>query len=277
MKRLVSATCLAVALLLLSCGGERKPLRTSAEPLSYNDSLSYATGMVLSLGVAGAMDEIPPTCREKFVEGVLEAYNDDLSPESQAYAQGLAMGAFAMQKLAEARSEYGADGVIDARYFLEGLMSVVKDRAEFMFLPQAQDLCNRHLYLPASKRFIERNTKRANVVTLESGLQYKIDVHGTGAVASMGDQVRCIYKASYPDGTLFATSGGEPELLLTYKVLPGLAEALCMFPEGTVCTLYVPWSLGYGASGERKARPYAVLVYELEILEVVKNRNNSGK
>lgn len=270
MKRLFLAVCIVALLLSLSCTGGHKPFHDTPELAGYNDSLSYATGVVLSINEAGVMNDVPLACRDKFVEGVLEAYCDDLSPESYAYAQGLAFGAFAMQKLQEAYALYGDSDVVDAQSFLEGVMSVAKDRAGVFTLSQAQDLCNRHLYLPASKKFIERNTKRSNVVTLESGLQYKLDVHGTGDVATMGDKVRCVYKASYTDGTLFATSAGEPELLSTFTVVPGIAEALCMFPEGTVCTVYVPWYLGYGESGGKKARPYAVLVYDLEILEVVK-------
>ena len=108
------------------------------------------------------------------------------------------------------------------------------------------------------------------MVVLPSGLQYKIEQMGNGAVAGYHDIVSCVYKGTYPNGALFDTTRGEAVELEVAALVPGFAEALMTLPAGTVCKLYIPWELAYGEAGTNVVPPYSALVYDLEIKASVK-------
>lgn len=269
MRPLLLPVC-AVVLLLCSCFGcEQSPRNANLQ--SYADSLSYAAGVSYSGELWRIVDIVDDSCMGDFLAGMRDSYIYPVTPRAKAYAQGLSLGVEIMSYYETAVSELslGSEG-LDAAIFFDGALATVLDDGNLMNRPAAHDLCNRDRYLPASEDFVVRNSKRKAVTTLASGLQYKVDVMGNGPVAALGDKVRCVYKGSLLNGDVFDTSAGEPVLISTYNVVPGLVEAFATLPAGTSCTVYVPWHLGYGSYGKGKVPPYAVLVYELEILEVVK-------
>ena len=241
MRPLLLPAC-AVALLFCSCFGGEQPSR-EVSLLGYADSLSYAAGASFSESLCRAVESVDDSCRGSFLAGIRDSYIYPITPQAKAYAQGLSLGARIMSSYekASAQLSLGSEG-LSAALFLDG----------------------------ASEEFVARNSRRRAVTTLASGLQYKVDVMGNGPVAALGDKVRCVYKGSLVSGDVFDTSAGEPVLVSTYNVVPGLVEAFATLPAGTSCTVYVPWHLGYGSYGKGKVPPYAVLVYELEILEIVK-------
>lgn len=267
MKSLLLPFC-ALGLLIASCHDGGQPAVVDLR--SYNDSLSYAAGVTYSkMLLSAAEDADASSCMDEFMAGVRDSYLYKITPESKAYVQGLSLGTTTVSLYEKAAAELlTGDGGLDAALFLEGMLAPLSgNHADVRF---SLDFCNRNRYLPASEEFIARNSKRKSVKTLPSGLQYKIETMGQGNVAALGDKVRCIYKGAFPNGEVFDTSAGEEVLLSTYNVVPGLAEAFRTFPVGTRCTLYIPWQLGYGAFGKGEIPPYAVLVYELEIIEVIK-------
>ena len=269
MRPLLLPAC-AVALLFCSCFGGEQPSR-EVSLLGYADSLSYAAGAFYSESLCRAVESVDDSCRDSFLAGIRDSYIYPITPQAKAYAQGLSLGARIMSSYekASAQLSLGSEG-LSAALFLDGALAVVVDEGVLMDRYTAHDLCNRNRYLPASEEFVVRNSRRRAVTTLASGLQYKVDVMGNGPVAALGDKVRCVYKGSLVSGDVFDTSAGEPVLVSTYNVVPGLVEAFATLPAGTSCTVYVPWHLGYGSYGKGKVPPYAVLVYELEILEIVK-------
>jgi FKBP-type peptidyl-prolyl cis-trans isomerase FklB len=54
------------------------------------------------------------------------------------------------------------------------------------------------------------------------------------------------------------------------SLLPGLAEAITSLPVGTKCKVYLPWQKAYGARGSNKVPPYSALVYDIELMKIVK-------
>lgn len=122
------------------------------------------------------------------------------------------------------------------------------------------------------KVYLEENKKRANVVTLPSGLQYEIINEGTGKMAKATDQVKCHYEGTLIDGTMFDSSikRGQPATFGVSQVIPGWVEALQLMPEGSKWKLYIPSELGYGAQGAGEMiPPHSTLVFEVELLEVL--------
>ena len=120
--------------------------------------------------------------------------------------------------------------------------------------------------------FLAANAKKEGVVTLASGLQYKIITAGTGPKAVDGDQVTPHYTGKFIDGKVFdsSVSRGEPATFGVNQVIKGWTEALKLMPEGSKWELYIPYDLAYGAQGRPPQIPqYSMLIFEIELLDVV--------
>lgn len=273
MKRVLLSVATVATILFSSCNGNVVHKEVTLE--STRDTLSYAAGMYAAKHLpAMVYDEmgITETTLDEFIKGVRASYPADITPESKAYAYGLSLGAATMDMLEKSGNivNAGPEG-LDPALFLEGVVSVVSGDKNSLSMRAAADYCNRNKYLGKSDTFMQRNQKRANVTTLASGLQYKVDVMGTGAVATAADVVNCKYKGTFISGEVFDTSGDEAVPFPVSEVVPGFSEALRLFPVGTRCTIYIPWQLAYGAEGiEDVIPPYSTLIFDLEIIDIVK-------
>ncbi|OFY17574.1 MAG: peptidylprolyl isomerase [Bacteroidetes bacterium GWF2_33_38] len=121
------------------------------------------------------------------------------------------------------------------------------------------------------KTFFETNKSKAGIVTLPSGLQYEIIKEGTGATPIISDVVKCQYKGSLFDGTVFDSSYERPEptTFPVNGVIPGWTEALQLMKVGSHWKLYIPYDLAYGERGAGPIEPYSSLIFEIELLEIV--------
>ena len=276
MKRTLLWACVAASALFGSCGGEKESGKITLN--NVNDSLSYSIGLYASGHLYDMVREdmgIDPAVMDKFIAGVRESFPLNVTPESRAYAYGLSLGAAAMDMLQEADkmvSEVDESYKLDSRLFLEGLVSAVCGKYKVLQPEDAADYYKQCRYRKESEMFMQRNARRENVTVLPSGLQYKMDVEGKGAVAAPGDIVSCIYKGTFVDGRMFDSSAGEAVQFPVQGVIPGFAEALTTFPEGTRCTIYIPWELAYGARGSEVIPSYSALVFDLEIVKVEKRK-----
>ena len=99
--------------------------------------------------------------------------------------------------------------------------------------------------------YLAANKTKAGVVTLPSGLQYKILKAGTGPKPTATDSVVCDYKGTLIDGTEFDTAPerGQPATFPVNGVIKGWTEALQLMPVGSQWQLVVPADLAYGARG----------------------------
>ena len=122
----------------------------------------------------------------------------------------------------------------------------------------------------AGEAFLAENTKKEGVVTLESGLQYKVITAGSGAKPKKTDQVLCHYRGTLLDGTEFDSSygRGEPTQFGVSQLIPGWTEALQLMPAGSKWELYVPHYLAYGPRPAGQIGPNSTLIFELELLEI---------
>ncbi|MDY4042585.1 MAG: FKBP-type peptidyl-prolyl cis-trans isomerase [Marinifilaceae bacterium] len=122
------------------------------------------------------------------------------------------------------------------------------------------------------KAFLEENAKKEGVKTTESGLQYKIEKQGEGAIPADTSIVSVHYKGTLIDGTEFDSSykRNEPAQFPVNRVIAGWTEALKMMPVGSKWTLYIPSNLGYGARGAGQLiGPNETLIFEVELLDIV--------
>jgi FKBP-type peptidyl-prolyl cis-trans isomerase FklB len=123
------------------------------------------------------------------------------------------------------------------------------------------------------EKFHKENAKKEGVVTLESGLQYKILKEGKGDKPAETDRVKVNYKGTLIDGTEFDSSykRNRPATFGVNRVVKGWTEALQLMPVGSKWQIFVPSELGYGERGSRdKIGPHATLIFEVELLEIMK-------
>jgi FKBP-type peptidyl-prolyl cis-trans isomerase FklB len=127
--------------------------------------------------------------------------------------------------------------------------------------------------LARGKAFLEENGNKEGIVTLPSGLQYKVLVEGAGDTPGETDVVKVHYTGTLISGSVFDSSveRGEPIEFPVNGVIQGWSEALQLMKEGSKWMLYIPSSLAYGENGAGGViGPNETLIFEVELLEVVK-------
>lgn len=125
------------------------------------------------------------------------------------------------------------------------------------------------------EKFLEENKKKEGVVTLPSGLQYKVIKSGTGKTPKATDTVLAHYTGTLINGTKFDSSvdRGEPAQFPVNGVIKGWIEALQLMKEGDKWNLYVPSDLAYGPRGvNQMIGPNTVLIFEVELIKVIEGK-----
>ncbi len=121
--------------------------------------------------------------------------------------------------------------------------------------------------------FLAKNKKEKGVVTLPSGLQYKVLKEGKGAKPKAADTVSTHYRGTLIDGTEFDSSikRGQPAEFPVGQVIKGWTEALQLMPVGSKWQLFIPSDLAYGQQGAGNIiGPNSTLIFEVELLEIKK-------
>jgi len=119
--------------------------------------------------------------------------------------------------------------------------------------------------------FLAANKKKEGVVTLASGLQYKIIKSGNGPIPTKDQTVKCHYRGTLIDGTEFDSSykRGEPAEFPVTGVIKGWVEALQLMPVGSKWQLFIPSDLAYGPNGAgQMIGPNATLVFDIELISI---------
>ena len=119
--------------------------------------------------------------------------------------------------------------------------------------------------------FLAENKKKDGVITLPSGLQYKVLSRGSGRKPSPKDNVSVNYRGSLIDGTEFDSSEkhGGPAVFPVAGVIKGLSEALQLMQVGSKWQIVVPSEIGYGAQSlGTQITPNSVLLFEIELLGI---------
>ena len=122
------------------------------------------------------------------------------------------------------------------------------------------------------ERFLAENIKNIGVKTTESGLQYKVLTEGAGEKPNASDVVKIHYTGKFIDGTVFDSSydRDEPLELVAGNFVRGFTEGLLLMPVGSKYQLWIPSELAYGAQGNQGIKPNSTLIFEVELLDIVK-------
>jgi peptidylprolyl isomerase/FKBP-type peptidyl-prolyl cis-trans isomerase FklB len=125
----------------------------------------------------------------------------------------------------------------------------------------------------AAKAFLAKTAKEPGVVTLPSGLEYKVVHSGppTGLKPHLNDEVKIMYEGKLIDGTVFDSSyeRGQPAAFPLNQLVKGWQEALPLMRPGDEWILYVPPELGYGSEGNEKIPPGSALIFRIELIDVL--------
>lgn len=197
--------------------------------------------------------------------------------DKTSYAIGLSFG----QHLAQSNIKG-----LDWASFAKGVEAMCDSKKPEIDLKEAQQLLNTYFskleeeakaasagLRKAGEEFLAENAKRKGVVTLESGLQYEVITPAIGQKPVASDRVKVHYHGTLIDGTVFDSSvqRGEPAVFGVTQVIAGWVEALQLMPVGSKWKLFIPYNLAYGEQGAGGAiAPYSALVFEVELLEIVK-------
>lgn len=122
------------------------------------------------------------------------------------------------------------------------------------------------------KNFLAKNKIRAGVKTTASGLQYEVIKMGTGVKPTVVDTFVVHYVGTLLNGTEFDGSikRGQPLIMPVSKVIPGWIEGLQLMPVGSKFKFWIPYNLGYGNMGQGAIPGGAMLIFEIELLDVKK-------
>ena len=171
----------------------------------------------------------------------------------------------------------GRTRLVDEEETKKIMMSVQKKVMEKRRATNMKQMDERKKHAGANKekgtKFLEENKAKEGVVSLQSGLQYKILKKGTGASPKATDTVKCHYKGTTIDGKEFDSSykRGEPATFALNRVIKGWTEGLQLMKEGGKWQFFIPSELAYGERGSGpNIGPNEVLIFEVELLEIEK-------
>lgn len=253
-----------------------------------SDSLSYAAGMNATRGLEEYLSSQLGVSKEQlpdFLNGLKEGISKRKEISFSAYTAGLQIAAQVERSmLPNIQKQFkGTSANIDEDLFFKGFVDALKQDTSFMkpeaaqtyFAKKQQQLVEQRneAVKVAGEKFLATNRKKPGVVTLPSGLQYKILVNGNGAKPGKDDQVKVVYEGRTIDGKVFdstARHGTESDTFGVGRLIKGWTEALLLMPVGSKWEIYIPQELAYGARGAgNDIAPYSPLIFTLELQGIV--------
>lgn len=272
----------------------QKPVEEKVQAVqltSSSDSVSYAAGMTMTNGLLNYLlqQKMDTTMMADFVRGFMDAVKTADDPRMKAYMTGQNIAQQLNERmLPSLKTEFqDSPDSIMADVLYRGFTDAMLNDTTIFTLQKAEDYFSARqkadkaardekLYganREAGIKFLEENAKNDSVITLPSGLQYKVLVKGSGAVPQSSDKVKVHYEGRLIDGKVFDSSyqRGEPSEFTPTQVIRGWTEALTMMPVGSKWQLYIPYELAYGERGAgADIKPYSMLIFDVELLEIVK-------
>ena len=266
------------------------------------DSLSYYIGMSQTQGLNEYLSSkmgVDSAYIEDFCIGVIKAthvskiatpnYEDD--KKEAAYNAGIQIGnQIETQMIPGINSQiFDTDSTktISKELFLAGFIQGASGITTYSDIEEASSIVqslfetvkskeHSRIYADYKKEnedWLKNNSQKDGVITLPSGLQYKILKSGSGRVPNENDRVNVHYEGKLIDGTVFDSSyeRNESVTFSPNQVIKGFGEALCKMPVGSKWIIYIPQNLAYGdGNSAGQIKPYSTLIFTIELLGIEK-------
>ena len=260
-------------------------LKTAVDSLSYTQGVLYASQVEQIFGQLG----LEESNKADFIKGFQETFNiDPKDKKANAYVVGKMVAYNLATQFVPGLSAhlFGDDSTktISKKNFLSGYLTAVKndtltiikrDEAQMYSMMAIENIRKETMekkYGPVKKEnqeWLEKNKSAEGVEVLPSGLQYKVITEGKGAKPLATDMVKVAYKGTTINGEVFDSN--ESAQFPVNGVIRGWTEGLQLMPVGSKYNFYVPYDLAYGEQGSGdKISPFATLIFEVELLEIVK-------
>lgn len=290
MKKLLLVMGVAASLAFTACNG------SSNSPKNFTDSLSTAFGEYNGANLGTSFASIPEDQKKSFSkEDVLRGFKEVLLADTaeQGYYAGLNIALNMNQQLMEMeQSGVSIDRNLLLSAFSKAFMAdstsaetmeeyqkafseamnkaqsiVMKKRQEQMEEQRAAREKEAAENLAAGEEYMAKIAKDEGVVTLPSGLAYKVVKQGEGPKATADDEVELNYVGKLIDGTVFDESKA-PVTFVPTQTVPGFSEGLQLMNVGSEYILYVPAALGYGDRQAGSIPANSTLIFEVKILKI---------
>ncbi len=291
MKSLKIVAAMAIAAATFTACGNSTP---KADLKTDLDSVSYAVGLLNSQYVRQAIQQgqvIDTAYIDEFVRGINEGVNAGDDKKKTAYIMGLQVGQQLSNQVVKGVNQelFGQDSTktISLKNLLAGFVTGVKGKTGMMTPETAQAVAQTKMeaikaktmmkeYGPnkaAGEKFLAENKKKPGVVTLPSGLQYKVIKEGKGAIPTDTTTVTVQYEGRTIDGKVFEssyTNGQGPVTIQPKQFIPGWTQALTRMPAGSIWEVYIPQELAYKDRSASQIKPYSCLIFKIELIKVGK-------
>lgn len=282
MKKIsVAMSALALVLGAASCQQSAGSLKTELDSIAYAQGIAMGKQMSETLKYSAAQGQVIDSI--EFLKGFEKALNDTTS--FSYFAGGITGAGMGKQIL--------GDGLNSAQFLAAFRAALLGDSVKINAIPDsvAQDLMARfqdkkheeamrkqaeenEKKFGANKQkgadFIEEFKKEEGVITTASGLAYKVLQAGKGATPTAESNVKVKYRGTLIDGTEFDKNEEGIEFNAS-GVIKGWTEMLQLMKEGEKVKVVIPQELAYGEQGSYSIEPFSTLVFEIELVSVVKN------
>jgi FKBP-type peptidyl-prolyl cis-trans isomerase FklB len=260
---------LAACLLPLSSGiAQQTPPASTTTPAKPKQSTGTGTGT--STGTGTTAHHTTTATKPKPLVPVTDK-------DKQSYAVGINVGKSLRRDQLDVEPKFVYQGIQDA--LADGKLQLTDDQIRTIMTnlqtQMRQKMEEKRLAETEGNKkegaaFLAANATKPGVVTLPSGLQYKILTPGTGPKPAAGDSVVCNYRGSLLDHTEFDSSykRGQPATFPVGGVIKGWTEALQLMPVGSKWELFIPPDLAYGDRGQGPIGPNSTLIFEVELVSI---------
>ena len=282
----VAAMAIAAAA-FTGCGNStpKASLKSDVDTMSYAIGLAQTQGLkeylVGSLGVDTAY-------MAEFIKGLNEGANAGDNKKKAAYYAGIQIGQQISTRMIKGINHevFGEDSTktISMKNFMAGFVAGTTGKGALMTVDSAQNVAQTLMqaikaremektYGPnkeAGEKFLAANAKKDGVKTLPSGVQYKVIKEGTGAIPADTSLVKVHYEGRLLNDSIFDSSykRGEPINLRCNQTIKGWTDAMVHMPAGSIWEVYIPQDLAYGEREQGIIKPFSMLIFKIELLEV---------
>lgn len=249
------------------------------------DSLNYSYGLANAADLRYVVIQGEDSTGEK-VQQLLAGVKDAMKGEnSKMKTTGTQFGTWLNRQKKEGLL---GDTLLKINYDLirQGVVNAAKGKATQMTVEQANEYLSKTMQArqeaqlekqhkekkEENRKFLAENKTKDGVITTPSGLQYQVVKKGKGDIPTAQSVVKVHYTGKLIDGTVFDSSveRGEPIDFPVNQVIPGWTEGLQLMPVGSKYTFYIPYELAYGAQGNSSIPPFSTLIFDVELLDIVK-------